>query len=185
MKEPVKTPARSKAVEIDMASPWQKYANVVLIPVIIGLTVFLLVRFRMNANAEAKAADAALLTNIRLQLSQMRQRELSPISANPAQFAEYRNATHFENEKQIDSLLESTKDPVTRAEALVAKGDLNWIAANFPELPGATTQPSLRASKPIDDYIAAAEKAYSTVVKDYADQPTAFVSAPPRAWCLG
>jgi len=178
MKEPTaKTPGKSKPVQLEMTSPWQKYANVVLIPVIIGLTVFLLVRFRMNANADAKAADSAALTDIRLQLSQIRQREMAPVTAIPAQYAEYRNATHAETEKRIDSLLDTTKDPVIRAEALVAKGDLNWIAANFPVLPGAATQPSLRSTKSPEEHLAIAEQAYNTVLKDYADQTTAAYSA--------
>src|SRR3712207_7871572 len=32
------------------------------------------------------------------------------------------------------------EDAPTRAEALVARGDLNWVMANLPEVPGAATR---------------------------------------------
>ncbi len=179
MKEPAGQPEsrKSKAVQIDMPSPWQKYANVILIPIIIGLTVFLLIRFRMNAAADAKAADQQALTEIRLRLTNMRQLDLSRIQVGPDQLATYRNSSQSDTEKLIDSLLDSTKDPVMRAEALIAKGDLNWNTGTFPELPGATTRPSLQSKLSADEYLNAATSAYASVLKDYPTIQPAAVSA--------
>lgn len=179
MKEPAGKPEakKSKAVQVDMASPWQKYANAVLIPVIIGLTVFLLIRFRMNANADAKAADEQALTEVRQRITSMRMMDVSRLQIGADQLSTYRNSNQADTEKMIDALLDSTKDPVIRAEALVAKGDLNWLTATFPELPGATTRQSLQPTKPIDDYLTAATSAYASVLKEFPTVQPAAVSA--------
>ncbi len=179
MKEPAGQPEtrKSKAVQVDLPSPWQKYANYVLIPLIIGLTAYLLVRFRLNAAADAKAADQRNLTEVRQQLSRMRQLDLTSMRISPAQLSTIRNSNHSDVDKMIDSLLDSTKDPIIRAEAMVARGDLNWITGTFPELPGATTNPSLQAKLSSEDYLNAATAAYTTVLKEYPTNQTAAVSA--------
>ncbi|CAN5445393.1 hypothetical protein BH10PLA1_BH10PLA1_16380 [soil metagenome] len=168
---------KSKAVQVDMTSPWQKYANVVLIPVIIGMSVFLLVRFRMNAAANAVSQEKADLTSVRMMLRDFRSADPSRSSGNQDQLAMFRDSRYLDASRKIEELLASAKDPYIRAEALIAQGDLNWLIANFPQLPGATTRPSLKAPKSNDEYLAAAEKAYKSVVNDYVDQRMSAISA--------
>lgn len=167
---------KSKAVQIDMASPWQKYANLILIPLIIGLTVFLLIRFRMNTAADAKRAESEALTAIRVRLNEFRVNDFAAM-VGPEQLAAIRDSNFTSVDRSISDLLAGAKDPVVRAEALIAKGDLNWQTANFPQLPGATTRPSLAGTKTAADYLSAAETAYASVLRDHVDQRFSAVSA--------
>ncbi len=167
---------KSKAVPLEMTTPWQKYANLVLIPLIIGLSVFLLVRFRLNAAAQAKANEMGLLSDVQMRLAEFRTMDI-PRGASMEQLASFRDSKYLEVEKLIDQLLESAKEPTIRSEALVARGDLNWIIANFPALPGATTQPTLATPKPAEAYLEEAQSSYDQVLKDYANQPISRASA--------
>jgi len=177
MTEPTgKKYVKSKAVELDMTSPWQKYANWVLIPIIIGLTAFLLYRFRMNAAENALAQERGDLTNVRMMLRDIRQADPTRTSSQE-QLANFRDARYLDASRKIEELLASAKDPFIRAEAQVALGDLNWLIANFPQLPGATTRPALKGPKSTEDYLALAERAYKIVVTDYVEQRISAITA--------
>src|SRR5439155_10724022 len=55
------------------------------------------------------------------------------------------------------------------AAAVVAQGDYAWAMANFPVVPAAATQPSLRPP-PDHDFIKEARNAYQEVLSQYPDQ---------------
>ena len=46
---------------------------------------------------------------------------------------------------------------MTVAAALICKGDLNFELANIPELPGASTRPSLQPERPLSELLTNAQ----------------------------
>ena len=55
------------------------------------------------------------------------------------------------------------------AQGFLLRGDLNWTLANLPEIPEATTRPTLRLPAASADYLKKAEDNYNKVVGNYAD----------------
>lgn len=175
MKDPAPTKSKSKQAEVDQTPTWQKYANAILIPVIIGLAIYLLVRYRINANEAARVAEQQTLTAIRSRIHNLREADLDQMS--PEMIDNLRDTRYRETDKLIADLLATAKDPAMRAEILIARGDLNWTVAQIPDLPGATTQPNLEPEVPRDRLLAAAESAYNEVLTQHADRPLAVNSA--------
>jgi hypothetical protein len=175
MKDPAPTKPKSKKVDVDMTPAWQKYANMILLVVIIGLAVYLLVRYRMDANKAARTAEQQTLTAVRSRIHQLRDAEFNLLSQE--MIDTMRDTRYRETDKLITDLLATAKEPNIRAEALIAKGDLNWAIANFPDLPGATTRPDLNPETPKDKMLNVAEAAYNEVLSQYASQPLAASSA--------
>jgi hypothetical protein len=70
-----------------------------------------------------------------------------------------------------------TSDSAVRAQALIVQGDLNFALADMPDLPGATTQPSLRPDISKTDLLANAQAAYSQVLSDYPNDSYALAAA--------
>ena len=63
------------------------------------------------------------------------------------------------------------EDPRLLAEARLARGDLNWKLANFPDLPGAQTQPALQFTRSRQDLLKTAADSYLNVIEDPAAPP--------------
>jgi hypothetical protein len=92
------------------------------------------------------------------------------ISNNVEYLANNRSTYYAEGLKLADDAIDSAGDrePNVVAAALVLKGDLNFELANLPELPGASTRPSLQPERPLSELLSNAEDAYSQVLKDYS-----------------
>ncbi len=171
------TGKKSKAVQLpDAPNVWQKYANYILIPLIIGLTVYLLVRFRMNAAAEAKSRDELELTQLRLRLHEWRVSDYAAMLPDEA-YASLRDSRYAESNQLADSLLKNAKEPIIRAETTLARGDLNWFMANATVSPLAATRPALAPPKSPDQFLAAAEQDYQDVIKNFPAQTLSVATA--------
>jgi len=77
----------------------------------------------------------------------------------------------------LQEIREKGSDKKILAEATVAQGDYCWALANFPNVPGATTQPSLRPEKPRDDLQKEAKDTYQQVMIQYPDEAQAVIKA--------
>lgn len=77
----------------------------------------------------------------------------------------------------LQEIREKASDKKILADAAVAQGDYSWALANYPDVPGAASQPSLRPDKPRDELLKDAKAAYQQVLDQYADQPAAVVKA--------
>jgi hypothetical protein len=77
----------------------------------------------------------------------------------------------------IAEAMRLSDDRKIQAEALIAKGDLNWTLANQPTLQGASTQPSLQLGKDPKELTNLAADAYQTVLSNYADLKYAAIAA--------
>ena len=71
----------------------------------------------------------------------------------------------------VQMVLDAADDPRLLAEARLARGDLNWKLANFPDIPGAATQPALQFPRSRQDLLNTAAESYLNVVEDPAAPP--------------
>jgi hypothetical protein len=77
----------------------------------------------------------------------------------------------------ISQVLTTSHDNHALAEALLAKGDLNWTLANSPEFPGATTRPYLKTDSTPSEYLKEASAAYQEVLAKYPEEKNAVIAA--------
>ncbi len=137
----------------------------------------MLVRWRLNAAEEARQTVLTQLASARSYVEELRRPDLAQRS--PQFIARtLQDALSHANES-VSTILNTSDDSKAKADALITRGDLYWQLANFPELPGATTQPSLRISESSDDLLKKSADAYNEVLKTdaYVKQKNAAVSA--------
>jgi hypothetical protein len=98
---------------------------------------------------------------------------------DPLMFMKAREDSYSEGLQQADEALQKAPDsqPGLKAQALILKGDFNFNMANFPELPGAATQPSLRPDESEENLLSNASDAYTEAVEKYATEKFAVTAA--------
>ncbi len=151
--------------------------------VLLGLLIFILlivlIRQRMTSGTVARQQTATALGDVRRLLNELQVVDLT--RPTPDLRAEDRKRFASQIDGAIDEIIANTDDgpddAAIRAEALVARGDLNWIMANLPEVSGAATQPALAMPRPADQYLADAADAYEQVLRQYADRPMSALTA--------
>lgn len=152
----------------------RKYAGMLLLVVLVAGAAYLLVRYRISATREAEQATRENLTAARMTISQLGQLDLFPLPASEK--SEYRTRWADEARRLIDQVMQSADDPALLAEALLAKGDLNWALAQLNEPAEAATRPSLRFESPAA-LLSEAEAAYEQVRSQYAQHHGAVLAA--------
>lgn len=150
-------------------------SRILLALVLIVLVVaFIAMRVYSSRTAAAEAANALGFARERLTLLQ----GFRPLAMEDP---EARQATYRQYVKEISDALElvvqNVDDPALLADALVARGDLNWTMAVYPELPEATTRPSLTLQEDREGPLATAKQAYEDVLRHYPDNTMAVLSA--------
>jgi hypothetical protein len=137
----LKTNALARGVE---AAPdyWREYGSRILLVALVAAIVFLLVRYWNDK----KLNDARLVAES-VETANMAVHELAELprvegGASAAEVAQSRQKVAQQAEQAINTVLNSSKDPKTLANAYLARGDLNWELANFPEMPGSQTLPT-------------------------------------------
>ena len=165
---------KTNALARGLGSPetLRRHGSKVLLAVIVILLIIVWVRQRRSSTAERTIQIAAALTEARQLIDNLK--ELGNFAASPQDMATNRQAWTVRVESLLEQVAESD-DPAVRAEGLVARGDLYWALANIPELPGAATQPLLRAERPAEEYLAQAEQAYQNVVASPEEAPRSSV----------
>jgi hypothetical protein len=156
----------------------RRWGNTILTTALIAASVVMLVRWRMLSVEQARLALLNSLTNARDYVTQLRPGNL-PATATPEYLAGFRADRASRATAEISSVLNTTNDPALKASALITRGDLYWHLANFPDLPGAATQPSLRSSESREELLKKSADAYNEVLKSdaYVKQHDAMVSA--------
>jgi hypothetical protein len=156
----------------------QRHASKIVLAITFFLLVFFMLRYRQNAAIQRQNALAEATATAQLGPRQLR--ALDGQFIPPEQLAGFRNEVTRDVSNAIDTILreaEGDEGAALRADALVAKGDLNWSLANLSPLRGATTQESLRPPRSSEEYLKSAETAYRDVVNAYSNQMLAWVSA--------
>jgi len=153
------------------------HANKFLIGIIVICLAVLLIRYRMNQAEQARQAIRTSLTDARNGIDRLKMLDRSPMS-DVAKAQERRNITGQVN-SALNTIFENfsqSDDPAIRAEALVARGDLNWTLAHLGPIPGAATQPGLAQPSPVE-LLQTSEEAYQRILKEYPAQNIAKAAA--------
>lgn len=152
------------------------YGNRILLALVLIALLVAVIGMRVHFNRKAAAEAVNALAFARERLASLQ--GFQPLAyANP----EDRQTTYRQYVQEISDALEqvvrSVDDPVLLADALVARGDLNWTMASYPEQPEATTRPSLALQEDREGPLAVAKQAYEDVLRHYPDNTMAVLSA--------
>jgi tetratricopeptide (TPR) repeat protein len=144
---------------------FRRHGNKILLGITFICLAVILVRYRTQqaeddrntASTNLNAAEAAIDD---LTVSSMR------VLGDQGLMAQARDNDVQEAESGLEIALRMAPDSQMKAEAYLARGNLNWSLANYPALPAAATQPALAMKKTSDEYLTAAQSAYSEVLID-------------------
>jgi predicted negative regulator of RcsB-dependent stress response len=143
------------------------HGNKVLLGVIFIALVIVLIRYRASSAEQRTEAIATSLGNARNGISELRR---SDPTNPPIQQSSQRKQVLSAARDSIQTVLDESNDPAIKAQALLARGDLFWTAANLPPIPGAATQPSLQLTQSKDELLKQSEESYQQVVKQYPSE---------------
>jgi hypothetical protein len=153
----------------------KQYQSQIALGLVLIALAIVLVRYRMNA-AEQRLIDAQ--TNLSIASDDLQRLNSFP-GSDLQGFMKGREDFYSEGLQRADDALQKAPDsqPVLKAQALVLKGDFNFNMANFPELPGAATQPSLKPAESEETLLSNASDAYNEVLQSYASEKFAVTAA--------
>lgn len=140
----------------------------ILMVVVGALLVFFLVKHRMDSAHAERTVSAETLSSARTLLHELQ--DAQSWRMPPANIA----ATVRDS---LDTLTGLTDHPQVAAEALAARGDLNWTLANMSGLNASTTQPLLPVDETRADLIQNAAIAYEEVLSKYPKETLSVVTA--------
>jgi hypothetical protein len=157
---------------------WQQSGGRYLLMILAGLVIGLLIRYRISSNREATQQASESLSLARTVISELRSpRTLMMSQLGPPGEAIMRRRQMFsEANNAIGEATRLSDDRTVQAEALIARGDLNWSMATMPEIPGAATQPGAQIRDP-RELLSNASEAYRSVVDNFADVKHAQIAA--------
>jgi len=153
----------------------EQHGNKVFIAVIVICLAFIIYNWRTNSSRRALATASDALASARTAMTELR--NLNPFAASPLQIATMRTQLINDIRSSLTTASEETDDRTVVADATLAKGDLNWLLATLPSLPGSATQPTLRLDIEPTQALDAAEQQYKKVLDEYADQKLAVIGA--------
>ena len=157
----------------DFPDFWREYGSRILLAVVVGLLVYLGVKYwgDRKANNARRVVDAL----------QTLQTVNSDLEIQPRQYSR-QNSERLHHERQVlrqeadsavNTLLDLAKDSRTRANAYLGKGEVDWKLANLPALPGADTEPSLEVKpEERDRLLNDARTAYEEAIRESSDAYT-------------
>ena len=143
----------------------RQHGTKILAGVLVVLLAVFVIRQRIVSGRERSAMAAYSLNSARGAIAQLDE-AVDMGFTSPQGLATLRQRVATAGEESIRSVLETADDPRLLAEAKLARGDLNWRLANFPDLPGAATQPTLQFPRSKKDLLSTAEQAYQDVFND-------------------
>jgi hypothetical protein len=145
----------------------QTHANRLMVGLILILLVILALQYRARTAAQSAVQAQSDLAGARADIAQLRAgtyQGMPLAEATTQQAAQARTDLRKSAEDSLLSVLDLTKsDPAMQARAYLAKGDLYWQLAVFPDLP--TTQPDLNPSKTPPELLELADDAYRQALK--------------------
>ncbi len=149
----------------------KKYQSQVALGVVLVALAIMLIQYRYRT-AQQRLEDATNSLGNAADDLQTLQREFLDLDHDPRLFMKVREETYLEGLQQADVVLQKAPDSQVqmRAQALLDKGDLNFEMANFPDLPGAATQPSLSPAESRQTLLANASDAYLQALHSYDSQ---------------
>ena len=135
----------------------EKYGTRILLGVVIVTLIVVLIRYRINAPRQA-AANAADYLNLA-------QEYIQGLEAGQRTPGDAGQVTSL-----VGTAIDASDDPQIQARAHMTLGDYYWTLSNYPELPGAATQPALRPELPRGELLSKAADAYTKAAASNTDQ---------------
>jgi hypothetical protein len=152
----------------------RRYGTKILLAVVAVLTIIVFVRYQARTSREAKEQAAETFAGAISAIGSLD--NISDMSDARAA-ADQRKRVQDEAGRAIQQVIDQSKDPALRADALLARGDLNWKLAAMPELAGAATQPSLKMAESDEDLLEKARAAYEAAAKAEGASPLTVTNA--------
>ncbi len=157
----------------------KKHAGTIMLVLTGIIVVVFVIRYRSQAAANRVSELASAMNVLHTEIPLILPTEAS--SGPAEQIVAQRNQLQSEIIAAIDTVNRNAGDApnaaTLRAEALVARGDLNWALANAPPLAAATTRPAMALPRKREDYLDSAERAYRDVLQAYPDQILSWATA--------
>jgi tetratricopeptide (TPR) repeat protein len=147
----------------------KKYQSQILLVLTLIALVIILINNRIRAARERIESARQSVSIAGEDLQQLKNRLIPAPGADLSNLMKAREDAFSEGLQQVELALQKApeSEAALRAQALLYKGDLNFQMANFPVLPGADTQPSLRPVESEDDLLNNATDAYNQVIQHY------------------
>ncbi|HEX4055721.1 MAG TPA: hypothetical protein VHX86_15765 [Tepidisphaeraceae bacterium] len=156
----------------------KKYQSQIALVLVLAAVAVLLVRYRSNS-AQQRVAEAR--QSLGIAGEDLRQLEsIAPYPGADLQMVmRKREDIYSDGLQQADQVLQKAAESqaALKAQALILKGDFNFDMANFPDLPGAATQPSLQPAESAESLLSNAADAYTQVLQNYASDKSAVTAA--------
>ena len=156
-------------------SAYSRYGGRVLLVLVVAALVFVLVRYRVSSAREGARLARENLATARSAINNLHYADL--LGAPPHEAASLRRRWVAEATDGLDQALQLSDEPEVQAEALLARGDLNWALSTLTEIPGAATQPTLRMEKTPEQLLTGAADSYTAVLNQNSQQTAAVVGA--------
>lgn len=156
----------------------KKYQSQIALVLVLAALVVLLVRYR-NSAAQQRLAEARQSLGIAAEdLQQLESMAPFP-DVDLQMLMRKREDFYADGLQQADQVLQKAPDSQTamKAQALILKGDFNFDMANFPELPGAATQPALQPAESPESLLSNAADAYTQILQNYGSDKSAVTAA--------
>jgi len=168
----LKTNSLARGIE-QLPEASRQHGTKVMVGVLLALLVVFFIRQRIVSGRAREASAAQALNAARGAISEVDEvvnlAMFNPFMQgmlSPQNLATMRQQIATRGEEGVRSVLETADDPRLIAEAKLARGDLNWKLANFPDLPGAATQPALQFPRSRKDLLQSALQSYQEVLDD-------------------
>ncbi len=161
-----------------LAAWWRKNGSRTLIVVIAVVLVSVLIYQWQAGKREREVTAQSDLATARYAIDELQQLSLRMMNSEAQEQVATLRKQYADDARQAISLaIKNTKSPSLAAEASVTLGDLNWLLASLPDLPGATTRESLRMPQPSSVYLDQAAKAYQEVIAQHPGEQLSVASA--------
>jgi hypothetical protein len=168
----LKTNSLARGIE-HLPEASRQHGTKVMVGVLLALLVVFFIRQRIVSGRAREASAAQALNAARGAIAEADEvvnlAMFNPFMQgmlSPQNLATMRQQIATRGEEGVRSVLETADDPRLIAEAKLARGDLNWKLANFPDLPGAATQPALQFPRSRKDLLQSALQSYQEVLDD-------------------
>ena len=153
----------------------KEYGGRVALALAIVIMVVVLVNSRVKRGRENQARLKSNLAYVQAAIDQLEVARFDPTGVPTAAMSRYDDLR-----ADLETILDDASDKQVLAQALIAKGDLNWALANYPQFPPnspAATQPKYKLEKERAQYLKDAAEAYQQVLDRYAEQTLATIVA--------
>ncbi len=147
---------------VELPNFWKLHGTKILFALVALVAIALLVQYRMQSRADASVRALQGLSAAHERINQLRSPML--LMRQPAAVIDEIRANSELADAALTDVLTLSPDSKIKAEALVARGDLNLLLAHIPSLPEATTRPALQKALSNEEYLKRAQDAYSQVL---------------------